>query len=224
MSDNGDEPKKEGEGGIVVRSLTLGPFQTNCYVLGCKETQKGVVIDPGFEPEVILSTVEKERLEVDLVLLTHGHVDHVSAVGAVASALKADVVIHEDDAPLYKAAPRMAMVFGITADEPPDPTRTITDGDVVEVGNLKLKTIHTPGHSPGSVSFLVEGHNLLFSGDTLFYRGIGRTDFPGGSFSEISRSIRNRLYSLNGTIEVLSGHGPATSLREEMLMNPFVTL
>ena len=218
------EQKKNGPAEAVIKGMALGPFGTNTYVVGCKETGEGVVIDPGFEPEVILSVVEELELKVDLVLLTHGHVDHVSAVGPVASALKAKVVIHEDDVEIYNAAPKMALMFGITAAQPPEADRLLKDGDVVEVGKLRFKTLHTPGHSPGSVSFVLEEQNVVFSGDTLFAQGIGRTDFPGGSFSEISRSIRTKLYTLDGSMQVLSGHGPPTTLREEMLMNPFVTL
>jgi glyoxylase-like metal-dependent hydrolase (beta-lactamase superfamily II) len=216
--------KESDQAQAVIKGMALGPFGTNTYVVGCNETKEGVVIDPGFEPEVILSVVEELELNVGIVLLTHGHVDHVSAVGPVASALEAKVIIHEDDVEIYRAAPKMALMFGITAAAPPEADRLLKEGDVVEVGKLKFKTLHTPGHSPGSVSFVMEEQNLVFSGDTLFARGIGRTDFPGGSFSEISNSIKTKLYTLDGSMQVLSGHGPPTTLREEMLMNPFVTL
>lgn len=219
------DAKKEGvEPDYVLKAMELGPFQTNTYLLGCGRTKKGVVIDPGFEADLVLSKIEDLGLDIEQILLTHGHVDHVGAVAPVAEATGAKVAIHSADVEIYLAAPKMGMFFGVRSDPPPKPDRLFQDGEKIGVGDLTLSVIHTPGHSPGGVSFLCEEIGVLFCGDTLFCRGIGRTDLPGGSFSELSRSIRRKLYTLDGGLKVLSGHGPPTTLREEMLMNPFVTL
>jgi len=114
-------------------------------------------------------------------------------------------------------------MFGLAMEQVPDPGRLLSDGDRIEVGDMTLETIHTPGHTPGSVSFLVRGAGILLSGDTLFYRGVGRTDLPGGSWVDLVHSIRSRLYVLDGDTKVLTGHGPATTIGGERQMNPFVT-
>ncbi len=209
---------------VLVRSLVVGPLATNCHILACRETSVATVIDPGFDATRILALVEELGLQVAWVLLTHGHVDHVSAAAAVVEATTAQVAIGAGDVEMLQAAPEMARFFGLAPFPVPEPGRLLADGDTVSVGTLQVRVLHTPGHTPGSVCYHVPEEALLFSGDTLFFRGVGRTDLPGGSWSDLVRSIRTKLYTLDGTTQVLTGHGPATILREEMLMNPFVTL
>lgn len=210
---------------VEIETLTLGPFQTNTYLAYEPESKKGVVIDPGFEGPRILAAIEKSGVAVEKILLTHGHVDHVSALGPLVKAVgDVDIAVHEADASQLSSVPAMARMFGLQADRPPEPTVLLHDGDTLEVGGLDFKTLHTPGHTPGGVCFLLANQKVLFCGDTLFYRGIGRTDLPGGSFGDLSRSIRTKIYALDGTIRAFPGHGPPTVIRDEMFSNPFVTL
>lgn len=209
---------------MIVHTLPLGPFETNTYLLGCETTQQAVIIDPGFEAEAILQAVSRAGLTVTKILLTHGHVDHVSAVSAVKAATDAPVYIHSADRALYLAAPELGRFFGLQADPPPEPDHELAEGDAVSFGEKVLTVLHTPGHTPGGVCFLSTDDALLVSGDTLFYRGIGRTDLPGGSMRTLMQSIRQKIFTLDGATRVLPGHGPETTVREEMFSNPFVTL
>lgn len=209
---------------MITRTLTLGPFQTNAYLLGCEATKEAVVIDPGFEAEEILAQVASDGLRVVKILLTHGHVDHVSAVADVKAATGAPVYIHEADQEQYLMSPTLARYFGLRTEAQPPPDHLLADGDEVTFGQETLRVIHTPGHTPGGVCFLSESAKLLVAGDTLFCRGIGRTDLPGGSTRQLFDSIKRRIYSLDGAIRVLPGHGPDTTVRDERLQNPFVTL
>ena len=208
---------------VGVESLVVGPLAENCHVLWCMRTNKAVIVDPGYDEARIVKVVRREQLDVEWVLLTHGHVDHVGAVAPVARELGVPVAVHEADEVMLRAAPQMAFMFGLAMEQVPDPGRLLSDGDRIEVGDMTLETIHTPGHTPGSVSFLVRGAGILLSGDTLFYRGVGRTDLPGGSWVDLVHSIRSRLYVLDGDTKVLTGHGPATTIGGERQMNPFVT-
>ena len=227
-SSRGGSKKKRVD--LKVDTLTLGPFQTNTYVVTCEATKKAAVIDPGFHGDRIAKFVRDKGVAVEWVLLTHGHVDHVSALGPLLKELQSGggveelkVAMHKEDLPFLDRAPEMALMFGFSAPKPPQPQKVLKDGDEVVVGELRFKTIHTPGHTPGGVSFLVAGAGVVFVGDTLFYRGIGRTDLPGGSFPQLRDSIRGRLYSLPPATKVYTGHGPPTTIREERVSNPFVT-
>lgn len=209
---------------MIIHSLALGPFETNTYLLGCEATREAVVIDPGFEAEKILAAAASDSLTIVKILLTHGHVDHVSAVSGVKAETNAPVYIHEADKDQYMAAPNLGAVFGLRTDAQPEPDHLLADGDEVSFGEKTLQVIHTPGHTPGGICFWSEAEKILVSGDTLFYRGIGRTDLPGGSMRQLFSSIKQRIYSLDGTTRVFPGHGPDTTVREEMFQNPFVTM
>lgn len=209
---------------MILRAMALGPFQTNAYLLGCESTHEGVCIDPGFEADAILAEAESAELTIVKILLTHGHVDHVSAVSGVKEATGAPVYIHEADKDQYLMAPELGRYFGLRTSAQPEPDHLLADGDEVTFGKETLKVIHTPGHTPGGVCFHSEAAKLLVAGDTLFCRGIGRTDLPGGSTRTLFRSIKERIYALDGATVVLPGHGPETTVREEMFQNPFVTI
>ncbi len=209
---------------MIIHTLALGPFQTNAYILGCEQTKEAVVIDPGFEADTILGVAKRDELNLVKILLTHGHVDHVSAVADVKAATDAPVYIHADDREQYLMAPQLGMYFGLKTEEQPEPDHTLADGDEVTFGNHRLTVIHTPGHTPGGICFHAPEENVLVAGDTLFYRGIGRTDLPGGSTRTLFASIRDRIYALDDGTRILPGHGPATTVREEKAANPFVTL
>lgn len=206
---------------VILKLLPLGSFQTNCYLVGSETTKEGIVIDPGSDPLLILDQVRQSGLKINLIVNTHGHVDHVLGIESVQRALGAKFAIHEDELPILEAAPAShAMWFGKPSNPVPKPDILLKDGDIIEAGDVKLQVIHTPGHSPGGICLYTEG--VLFSGDTLFNFGIGRYDFPGGDYDQLMQSIRTRLLSLPDDTVVLPGHGPDTTIGEERTGNPFL--
>ena len=194
---------------LNIRTLPLGAYQTNCYLVWGEDSPTCVVIDPGYEPETILSEVKKLGKEIAAVLLTHGHFDHVGAVKDLAA---------EVDCPVYLCAEDLSMPPQMTAG-PLYYTNTYAEGDFVEAAGLAFKVLHTPGHTPGSVCLMCE--NVIFSGDTLFWGSCGRTDLPGGSWSTIRKSLK-RLAELSGDYDVYPGHGDSTTLSFERKMNPYM--
>ena len=207
---------------MKVRSVVVGPFVENVYVAWCPATREGLVIDPGFEPERVLEVIAEEKLKVVEVIATHGHIDHVWGAVPICEATGAPFRMHAGDQYWLDALEEQAEKFGLEpAPATPSIDRAIADGDSFAFGRCALKAIHTPGHTPGSVC-LHDGEGTLFTGDLLFQGSIGRTDFPGGDFPTIVRSIRDRVFALDPATVVLPGHGPETSVAEEKAMNPFV--
>lgn len=192
----------------------------NCFILGCEDTRQAAVIDPGDEADRILSVISSEKLTVAHIVNTHGHFDHVSANKKMKSATGAPISIHALDAPMLATLSGSAAAWGLSAEDSPEPDHTIEDGDTISVGNLVLKVLHTPGHTPGGVSLLVE--DAVFVGDTLFQGSIGRTDFPGGNFETLRDSIQNKLFSLDDAVTVYPGHNQPTTIGQERRHNPFV--
>jgi hydroxyacylglutathione hydrolase len=206
---------------LLIIALSVGLIETNCYVVGCEETKEGVVIDPGGHPQRILAEVERQGLTVKYVLNTHAHFDHTDANGAVVAATGAPLALHAADGPILKASGGAAL-FGLQADPSPPPDLDLHDGDELEIGTLRFKVLHTPGHTPGHVCFYEAAEGVLFDGDVLFYRGIGRTDLPGGSWPKLLYSIQHVLFALPDETVVYSGHGPATTIGEEKRFNPWL--
>lgn len=204
-------------------TFPVGMLQCNCTILADEESKQAVVIDPGDEPDRILSTLAEHQLQAVAIVHTHAHIDHVGGTLAVAQATGAPTYLHQGDTFLHQALHVQAMMLGMP--EPPSRPmdHALEDLQAISFGRYELGVLHTPGHTPGSVCFNVPGHDLCFSGDTLFYGGIGRTDLPGGDYASIERSIRDRLYTLNGAVQVIPGHGPATTIDREKVTNPFVT-
>ena len=206
---------------MIIAALPVGLIQTNCYVVGCEKTREAAVIDPGGHPQRILAEVERHGLTVQYVLDTHAHFDHTDANGAIVEATGATLALHPEDLPLLKASGGAAL-FGLHADPSPPPDLELHDGDELAVGKLRFEVLHTPGHTPGHVCFYEAGEGVLFDGDVLFYRGIGRTDLPGGSFQQLMDSIRRVLFALPDETVVYSGHGPATTIGDEKRLNPWL--
>jgi glyoxylase-like metal-dependent hydrolase (beta-lactamase superfamily II) len=194
----------------------------NCIILGCEETHEAVVIDPGDEHEKILETLSDTELTVKFLINTHGHFDHVGANRSMKQATGAPILIHALDAPMLGHLASAAASFGLRSENSPPPDRTIDDGDIITFGNISLKVIHTPGHSPGGICLHTDG--VLFVGDTLFSGSIGRTDLPGGNFQTLKESIQKKLFPLGDDIQVFTGHGPSTTLGREKRHNPFVRI
>jgi hydroxyacylglutathione hydrolase len=197
-----------------VKTIRVGPLETDCYVASY-EAGKAVVIDPGFEAGRILRACK--GTEVTHILITHGHYDHICAVDEVRSATGAKVVIHKDDLPLYSNAKEIAFSFGedCVSLRPPDMLLEKEGG----IPDIPVSFLHTPGHSPGGVVYIMGG--FLFSGDTLFAGSIGRTDLPGSDNGRMKKSLE-KLLKLDEGLKVYPGHGPGTSIKEEITSNPFL--
>lgn len=197
---------------MKIEAIVVGPLQVNCYLLICEETGKAAVIDPGADAALILQAVAAADCDVVMIVNTHGHFDHIGANKRIKAATGAELVIHSDDVPFLQQANMHASVYGLTVEDSPMPDRLISEGDLLQVGNLKIDIIHVPGHSPGSVCLHVEQH--LIVGDVLFAESIGRTDLPGGDHQLLIRGVREKLLVLPDATVVHPGHGP--TLRSDM--------
>lgn len=198
---------------MIIHKIVLGPYQENCYVIVHEASREALVIDPGDEAQALIETFQREDIRPVRILLTHGHVDHVGAVDALRNAFAVPVHLSEVDMEYVR---RGAPAFG-TMEEP---DAWLTEGEEIEFHGETLRVMNTPGHSKGSVSFLMGAH--LFSGDVLFQGSIGRTDLPGGDYDELIDTIRSRFLILDPKIRVYPGHGPETILDREARMNPFL--
>lgn len=209
---------------LLVDSVVVSPFQTNCYIVACPETREGIVIDPGDEPERILAVVRFHQITVTAVVATHGHLDHVLAVGTVKEATGAPFLLHELDLPIAQSAHIQAGFYNWVADPVPDPDGFLGEGQTLKVGKISFQILHLPGHTPGHIALYFEsddGSKHLFSGDVLFAGSVGRTDLPGGNWEQLQSSL-SRLMSLPDETIVYSGHGRKTTIGEERRYNPFV--
>lgn len=205
---------------MIIKDLTVGPIMANCFILGCETTKEAAVIDPGDESNRILMALAGLKLKVKYIINTHGHFDHVGANRKMKDATGADILIHSLDVPMLGHLSASASAWGLHADDSPPPDRTVKDGDEIKIGNIILKVIHTPGHTPGGISLYSDG--CVFVGDTLFAGSIGRTDFPGGDFDTLISSIRKKLFILGDEVRVFTGHGTETTIGDEKRLNPFV--
>jgi hydroxyacylglutathione hydrolase len=220
-------PAPSGTSGPILETVAVGALQANCYVLVCPATHEAAIVDPGDEPDRILAAVERLGAQVIVIVHTHGHFDHISATEAVLARLPSPVPVgaHPADAYLY-ALDADTLALAVAFDYPIPETRTmpsvaLEDGATITVGTIALRVQHTPGHTPGSICLLHEP-SLVLAGDTLFRRGIGRTDLAGGDEDALYRSIESRLYPLPPDLVVYPGHGEATTIGEERRLNPFV--
>ena len=212
-----ESPKVSGN--IFFDTFPVGPLQCNCSIIGDPVSKSCVIVDPGGDPEKIMSIVEENRLTVRQIVHTHAHLDHILASAEIKSKTGAPLLLHKGDQYLWDALESQCQRFGINCGETSELDSWLSDETALDCcGGVAL---HTPGHTPGSVSFWFENHSLLIAGDTLFQLGIGRTDLPGGSFEQIERSIKERLFGLAEDALVITGHGPSTSLAFEKQANPF---
>ncbi len=201
----------------ILETITVGPVEVNCYILGCNRTLEAVIIDPGAEDGRIRESINKNNLSAKYIINTHGHADHIGANGR----FDLPVMIHKlDTSFLSNPVKNLSAILGMAISSPP-PSRGLEDGDKLYVGDLLLDVIHTPGHTPGSVSIRCE--DLVFTGDALFNEGIGRTDFPYSSEKDLLKSIRKKLLVLPDSTKVYPGHGAATTIGHEKTHNPFLS-
>jgi len=207
---------------MILEALTVGPFQENCYIVGDEGMGAGALVDPGDEATRVALAVEQTGLEIDWILITHAHIDHVGAVAALVDEYACPVLMHAEAEPMLQQLPTQAMMMGLRFGKVPAVDRHIEDEEVLEVGALRLRALYTPGHAPGHLAFYVEGEGLVLSGDALFAGSVGRTDLFGGDMNLLMRSINEKLMTLPDETRVYSGHGPQTTISDERAHNPFL--
>jgi glyoxylase-like metal-dependent hydrolase (beta-lactamase superfamily II) len=200
-------------------AIPNGQFLQNCYLIFSPDGE-AVLIDPGQEWETFLARIEQRRARLSAIWVTHAHLDHILGVREIHQATGAPIWLHPADRPLYDNLPQQGLWLGVRAGALPPPQHPLSHGQTLRVGQASFEVRHTPGHSPGSVSFV--GPGVVLSGDVLFAGSIGRTDLPGGSYETLINSIRSQLLTLDDSTRVLSGHGPETTIGAERLHNPFL--
>ena len=206
---------------LEVVTLPNGQLAENCYLLADRRTREAVIIDPGEEPAMFLAELDTRAWTLRAIWLTHAHVDHIMGVSAIRGATGAPIHLHPLDRPIYDALPQFGAWLGKQLEAPPPPDVALEPGGSVRVGRFEFEVRFTPGHSPGSVSFV--GHDMVFGGDVLFNGSVGRTDLPGGDAGTLMASIQTQFLSLPDSTVVHSGHGPDTTIGLERLTNPFLT-
>lgn len=207
---------------MFLKKLVVGALETNCYLIGCKKTKKAAVIDPGGEEEVdlILNLLQENNFDLKYIINTHGHIDHIAGNRKLKVKTTASLLIHKLDADMLVDTNKNFSIFmGEEICSPPADI-FLEEGDEIILGSLKLTVFHTPGHTPGGISLILD--NIIFTGDTLFAGGIGRTDLPGGSYQDLQRSIKEKLLILGNGKIIYPGHGPDSTIGEERRTNPYL--
>jgi hydroxyacylglutathione hydrolase len=205
---------------MKIIKLEVGELGANCYIVYCEKTSEGAVIDPGGNAQDIINIIDRESIKIVSIINTHGHADHIGANDKLKAHTGAPVLIHKDDAAmLISSQGNLSMYIGNNlickaAD------RLLTDGEIIQVGEIELQVIHTPGHTLGGICLKV--NDVVFSGDTLFEQSVGRSDFPGGSHSQLIKSIKEKLLILPDSTQILPGHGAGTTIGNERYNNPFI--
>ena len=202
---------------MILDKLVVGPYGSNCYIVGSEKIKAGMIIDPGAEGDRILKRITELNINIDTIVLTHGHMDHLGALQDVKNNTGAKVAIHNSEAESF--ATRSSFMFGVSSPSQSMFDVILNDGDIIKVGDLEFTVIHTPGHTQGGISILGDG--IVFTGDTLFNYGIGRYDLPDSSGKQLASSLR-RLLELADSINVYPGHGPDTTIGNERQGNPFL--
>ena len=204
---------------MILERIVVGNLETNCYIFGSAKEKEVVIIDPGGSPELILSVLYGLTARARYIINTHGHMDHIAANRQIKRRTGAEICIHRADSEMLIDSRKNFSDLMVTPVTSPPADRLLNDGDVINVGELKLKVIHTPGHSPGGISLVSDG--LVFTGDTLFAGSVGRWDFPGASYNLLLASVRNKLLVLDEDMIVYPGHGPVSNIGTEKKENPF---
>jgi glyoxylase-like metal-dependent hydrolase (beta-lactamase superfamily II) len=201
------------------KNVVVGALETNCYLVYCETTRECAVVDPGADHEKIFLAIAEDELKPVVLVNTHGHVDHIGANRDVKEHFETPIAIHAADGPMLGKVQQLELSLFLGAKDSPAADRLLKDGDTIKFGPASaLRVLHTPGHSPGSISLLGDG--FVLSGDTLFNEGVGRTDLPGGSRPQLVKSIREKLMTLPDETLVFPGHGPHTTIGHERENNP----
>ena len=208
---------------MIMDTFTVGMLQCNCTILAADNSNEAVLVDPGDEAEEILERLDKHGLQLRKIICTHAHIDHVGAIHELQRRTGAAASLHEKDLFLFDSLDRQAEWLGMPAPEKGQIERFLKYGDTVNCPDLEVGVVHTPGHTPGSLTFHVKDDRpILFTGDTLFLNSIGRTDLPGGSMPDILKSIESKLMTFEEQTLVIPGHGPHTTIGREKVDNPFL--
>jgi hydroxyacylglutathione hydrolase len=205
---------------MIIRSFTGGAFAQNGLLVWCARSRKGILVDPGASVEQMLEAARGAGVEIEKIVLTHAHLDHVDGVARAKRETGAPIYLHPDDEPLYRAAPTQAQWFGLEVETPPATDAPLEDGQVIRFGECELEVRHAPGHAPGHVILVGDGAAIV--GDCVFAGSIGRTDLPGGDFQTLMASIRRQILTLPDETRLYSGHGPETTVGHERATNPFL--
>jgi len=206
---------------MIRKTFPVGPMQCNCTILGDTRTKQAIIIDPGGDAERLLMELKSLNLTVTMILHTHAHLDHFLAAGDIKVATGAPIALHKADAFLWDMLELQCNMFGVPYHPVPAPDHWLSDDEALA---QQGQAIHTPGHTPGSMSFWFESQQLLIAGDTLFRRSVGRTDLWGGDFPSLKKSITQRLFVLDEAAVVIAGHGPETTIAEELRENPIQSM
>ncbi len=208
---------------MFLKQMQVGGMAVFAYLIGCPETGEGMVVDPAAAIDQIIAEAKANNINIRYIVNTHGHVDHISGNADMKNKTKAEIIVHCEDAAMLTSTPGMVLrMFGAKPSPPAD--KTVKDGDTIQVGNVRIKVLHTPGHTPGGMCLFVDGH--VITGDTLFVGGVGRTDLPGGSWRVLLKSIQEKLLCLPDETKVLPGHNygstRTSTIGKEKKMNAFL--
>jgi glyoxylase-like metal-dependent hydrolase (beta-lactamase superfamily II) len=207
---------------MLIERVIVGPLGVNCFILGDKQSNEGVVVDPGADGQLVLAAVARFGLKVKYVINTHGHFDHIGSNRAVVEQTGAELLIHEKDVPLLSLAKKSAQMYGLQVEDSPAPARYLTDGMQLTFGKRTIEVLHTPGHTMGGCCLLLRNEQVVITGDTLFADSVGRTDLPGGSHEQLIASIKEKLLPLPDETVVWPGHGPSSTIGRERRVNPYI--
>lgn len=203
---------------MIIENFIVGPLETNCFIIAEENTREALVVDPGDESGRILDIIKEKEYKVNYIVCTHAHFDHVGAIPAIKNETGAKVVLHKNELEVYKQSGQFASLWGYEIETLPSPDLLVSEGDILTIGDLAFKVLHTPGHSPGGICLFGEG--IIITGDTLFAGSVGRTDFEGGDIEKLKMSFK-RLMALPGDLKVLPGHGPQSTINSERYSNFF---
>ncbi|QWV91916.1 MBL fold metallo-hydrolase [Geomonas oryzisoli] len=207
---------------MLFETIVVGPLGVNCFILGDKQSNEGIVVDPGADCEMILAAVREFGLKVKYIINTHGHFDHIGCNRTLKEKTGAQLLAHKEDVPFLVNAGRSAQKYGLNVEDSPEPDAFLTDGMKLAFGRREIEVLHTPGHTQGGCCLYLANEKLLITGDTLFADSVGRTDLPGGDHGQLIDSIQKKLMPLPDDTIVWPGHGPSSTIGQERRFNPYL--